>query len=159
MEHTKEIENVKNKLLNAVGKYSDYSRYWARLSDLDEEYDETLELYNYDIWIGQSDGTIRSKASEMLRVTLKLFTDLEENARKELCSVLNEIMRFDKEDQKQIWDEDIFLSSDIFDENELEDMLWDWEEHPYDQEGAMKAFKEFIISCITDQRGGRRPEG
>ena len=39
------IKQIKSKLLNAAGKYADYHSYLDTLYDLDEKYDETLEIY------------------------------------------------------------------------------------------------------------------
>lgn len=45
------IKQIKSKLLNAAGKYADYHSYLDTLYDLDEKYDETLEIYNKSIWL------------------------------------------------------------------------------------------------------------
>lgn len=148
MKREEEIENVKKKLLDAVGKYSDYRRYSLILSDLDEEYDETLELYNYGIWLGQSDGSIREKASHMLSVTLRLFEDMENNAQIELYSVLEEIMGFDKEEQKKIWSRNIFLSRNTVSKERLEAMILDWDEQPYNQEEALESFEQLLAQKL-----------
>ena len=42
MTEAEKIQSIKDKLLNATGKYSDYRRYEFSLANLDEEYDETL---------------------------------------------------------------------------------------------------------------------
>lgn len=144
MKNEEQIKNIKNKLLNAVGKYSDYHEYCRILSHLDNRYDETLETYNSNIWIGQSEGTIRDKADHMLRITRRLFLDMEDNARTELYSVLEEIMELDKEEQKRIWNRDIFLSKNMITEEQLEEMLLDWEEYPYNQVEALEAFEELL---------------
>lgn len=144
MKNEEQIKNIKNKLLNAVGKYSDYHEYCRILSHLDNRYDETLETYNCNIWTGQSEGTIRKKADRMLSVTLRLFFDMEDNAMTELYSVLEEIMELDKEEQKQIWNRDIFLSKNMITEEQLEEMLLDWEEYPYNQVEALEAFEELL---------------
>lgn len=148
MKREEQIENVKVKLLNAVGKYSDYRRYWTILSELDEEYDETLELYNYDIWRGYSNGTIRDKTSRMLGVTLRLFEDMENNVQTELYSVLEEIMEFDEEEQKQIWSRNIFLPRNTVSKESFEDMILDWDEQPYSQEEALESFEQFLAQKL-----------
>lgn len=153
MKNEEQIKNIKDKLLNAIGKYSDYHEYCRILSYLDEKYDETLETYNFNIWTGQSEGTIRKKADHMLRVTLQLFLDMEDNARTELYSVLEEIMELDKEEQKRIWNRDIFLSKNMITEEKLEEMLLGWEDGPYDQEEALAAFEEMIEERIVDLVG------
>ena len=153
MKKEEQIKNIKNKLLNAVGKYSDYHQYEVILYDLYEKYNDTLETYNSNIWIGQSEGTIRDKADHMLRITRRLFLDMEDNARTELYSVLEEIMELDKEEQKRIWNRDIFLSKNMITEEKLEEMLLGWEDGPYDQEEALAAFEEMTEERIVDLVG------
>ena len=144
MEQQKRIDNLNNKLLNATGKYSDYRRYWGLLSTLDDQYDETLEIYNQDIWWGNSDGTIREKAAHMLRVTEKLFRDMMENAETELVSVVEEIMDCDEAEQKQIWGKDIFLDKKIVEPKGIKDELLEWEEYPYAQSKALEYFVKIV---------------
>ena len=103
------IKQIKSKLLNAAGKYADYHSYLDTLYDLDEKYDETLEIYNKSIWFGQSDGTIREKAAHMLNITLNLFQDMANNSEKELFSVIQEILECNREDQYQIWEKELFV--------------------------------------------------
>lgn len=62
----------------------------------------------------------------------------------ELYSVLEEIMELDKEEQKLIWNRDIFLSKNMITEEQLEEMLLDWEEYPYNQVEALEAFEELL---------------
>ena len=146
MERRELVGDLKSRLLNAVGKYSDYRRYWLDLSNLEEEYDETLELYNYDIWIGSSNGTIRDKASHMLGVTVKLFSDMERNAQKELGSVLKEIMQLGKAEQRQIWNQEIFLDPKEITDERLDAMLLEWEDYPYNQQEVLKSFENFLAA-------------
>ena len=147
-----EIEKVKNKLLYAAGKYSDYERYYYTLYDLEEQYDETLEIYDPEIWEGESNGTIRGKAEHMLRLTSDLFSDLRSNARVELMSVLREIMEFGPEEQKQIWKRDIFLDKDKVKEDKLEDAIFEWEEEPYAQEEALEYLTEIVEAFVKEMR-------
>ena len=144
MAQNERVENLKIKLLNAAGKYSDYERYWGRLSEIEGEYDETLELYNMDIWWGSSDGTIREKAVHMLRVTEKLFWDMRENAEKELMSVVEEIMDCDQEEQKEIWGREIFLEKEKINLKDIKEQLVEWEDYPYSQGDALRCFVEIV---------------
>ena len=85
----KRIAALKQKLLKAAGKYSDHREYETRLEDLEELYDETTEIYNYDVWMGRSHGNIVDKATEMLRITVNIFNELKEAAEQELyCCLL-----------------------------------------------------------------------
>ena len=139
-----ERENLKMHLLNAVGKYSDYCRYCMQLSQLEEEYDETLELYGYAVWMGDSDGGIRDKAVHMLRVTLDLFEDMKDNARTELASVLKKIMRCSEEEQQQIWEETIFLDEKVLTDESVNELIWGWEDFAYDQTEALQSFTAYL---------------
>ena len=119
------VELLKEHLLYTAGKYSDYSRYESSLASTEEEYDETLELYNMDIWLGNSEGTIRDKAAEMLRVTTELFYDLaDEDSQKKICGVV--------------------IPKDIFTEKEFREMLSEWYEYEYVQEDALQAYLEIL---------------
>lgn len=136
------VELLKEHLLYAAGKYSDYSRYESSLASTEEEYDETLELYNMDIWLGNSEGTIRDKAAEMLRVTTELFYDLADNAARELYYVMREIVELDEDSQKKICG--VVIPKDIFTEKEFREMLSEWYEYEYVQEDALKAYLEIL---------------
>lgn len=135
------VELLKEHLLYAVGKYSDYSRYEISLAST-EEYDETLELYNMDIWLGNSEGTIRDKAAAMLRVTTELFYDLADNAARELYYVMREIVELDEDSQKKICG--VVIPKDIFTEKEFREMLSEWYEYEYVQEDALRAYLELL---------------
>ena len=150
MEREKIIEAMREKLLNAVGKYSDYSRYAMELESIENEYDETLELCNYAVWSGASSGTIQDKASHMLRITLDLFLDMRRNAQIELHSVLKEIMAVVEEEQKQIWKQEICLKPDQFQEEELEELLDSWDDFPYQQDEALESFEQFLAGALGE---------
>ena len=124
----REREMLKRKLLNAVGKYSDYERYVRLLADLEEQYDETLELYYWDIWTGNARGTITRKAEDMLSATSQIFYDLNQNAEKELFYVLEELTA-------------------------LEELLLDWEDAPYNQEKALESFLEHVRAFLDPSDG------
>lgn len=149
MKETGNIEVLKQKLLSAAGKYSDYRRYCDILADLNEEYDETLENYNLDIWYGKSKGTICEKAAHMLAVTGDLFYDMVSNAEKELFSVIGEIMECGREEQKLIWERDLFLDKTKITEENLKEYLVEWDEYLYvpgetRQEAARDKFIDII---------------
>ena len=118
---------------------------------MDDQYDETLEIYNQDIWWGNSNGTIREKAAHMLRVTEKLFLDMMENAETELISVVEEIMDCDEAEQWQIWGKDIFLDKKVVELKKIKDDLLEWGEYPYTQGGAEECFVK-IVEKIEENR-------
>lgn len=137
-----DTEYYKEKLRNAVGKYADYNRYTGELDYLGEQYDETLEIYDWEIWIGKSQGTIREKAAEMLRVTLELFEDMYRNSEQELYYVMEEIIRLPEIEQLEIWDtviEECDFSKAAFDH-----MVDNWELDEYAQEDALQEFKKYL---------------
>ena len=84
----------------------------------------------------------------MLSVTLRLFEDMENNAKIELYSVLEEIMGFDEEEQKKIWRRNIFLSSNTVSKKRFEDMILDWDEQPYSQEEALESFEQLLAQKL-----------
>lgn len=135
------VEVLKERLLYATGKYSDYSRYGSSLASIGE-YDETLELYNMDIRLDNSEGTIRDKAPAMLRVTTELFYDLADNAARELYYVMREIVELDEDSQKKICG--VVIPKDIFTEKEFREMLSEWYEYEYVQEDALQAYLEIL---------------
>ena len=135
-------EALKERLLYAAGKYSDYSRYEDKLDNVEEEYDETLELYNFDIWFNSSEGTIRDKAAELLRVTAELFRDLKSNAARELFYVMREIIETDKESQEEICG--IVIPKELFTEDEFFEMLSKWAEYEYGQNEALEAYLQVL---------------
>ena len=147
------IDRVRDKLLNSAGKYSDYQRYYYTLCNLEEQYDETLEIYDLEIWEGNSNGTIREKAEHMLSLTSNLFRDLRSNAQVELMSVLREIMEFGPEEQKQIWKRYIFLDKDKVNEDELADVIFEWENEPYAQEEALEYLTKIVETYVEEMKG------
>lgn len=142
-----ERQALRGRLAAAAGKYSDYSRYFHQLMRLEEEYDETLELYNFDIWMGESGGTIREQAAEMLRITGELFSDMQDNAGQELYYVIKEIMRLEEEEQIRICG--AAAREEAFSEDKFEDMLAEWEDVCYTQNGALESFLEHWKIWVT----------
>jgi len=138
----KKVSELQQKLLYAVGKYSDYHDYSMRLSELEENYDETLEIYDLTVWEGNTGETIRSKAVTMLRLTAELFEDLCFNARHELCSVMEEIRSLEEVDQLEILG--FTLPSHFSIKSDLEDALMEWEGYEYSQEKALSSFLEYL---------------
>ena len=127
----KKLAQTRERLLYAVGKYSDYKRYAQTLDRLEDEYDETMEVYHWDMWLGNVKGTITEKAGEMLGVTARIFHDLERNAEKELFFVLKEIMR---------------------NGNLYEQMLMEWEDAPYVQKEALESFLEHAEAFLSQEK-------
>ena len=82
----------------------------------------------------------------MLGVTVKLFSDMESNAQKELGSVLKEIMQLGKAEQRQIWNQEIFLDPKEITDERLDAMLLEWEDYPYNQQEALKSFENFLAA-------------
>lgn len=150
-ERTK-AEVLRERLLYAAGKYSDYSRFECNLKAVEEEYDETLELYNIVVWQHESEGTIRDKAAAMLHVTAELFNDLVENAERELYYVMREIVESDEDSQKKICG--VVIQKDIFTEEEFQEMLTGWCEYEYVQDEALKAF----LKVLGEWKWGEREE-
>ena len=144
------IKELKTKLLNAAGKYSDYCRYWSVLINLEEKYDQTLEKYNFNAWIENSNGILCQKAANLLGVTEQVFSDMRENAEIELMSVVEEIMECDEEEQHEIWGRDIFLDKKMFKEELLKDELCDWDSSIYTQQEALDYFLGIIEEICKD---------
>lgn len=142
------VDILKQKLLYSASKYSDYSRYNAQLAQLDEDYDETLELNNFDIWINNSGGTIRDKAANMLRVTLDIFEDLRDNAEQELYFVMNEIMELDELSQLSIYN--VVINKDLFTKKHFDEMISEWYDYPYEQQEALDSFLSLLKEYIDE---------
>ena len=142
MANKDKVEVLRERLLYAAGKYSDYNQYWLELSNVENNYDETLEIYNFDIWSDQSHGTIREKAASMLRVTAGIFGDLQSNAEQELYSVMKEIMQLEDAEQLQICG--VVVKEDELDEEAFENMLVDWTDYEYSQEKALESYLELL---------------
>ena len=149
MEKVNEIDILKEKLLYAIGKYSDYKRYAVELDNIEEEYDETLEIYHYDIWEGESGGTIVEKAQEILQVATEIFEDLRENAESELFYTMEEIVQLDKDSQMEILG--IFIERNDFTEEVYEDMIDRWEEFPYNQIEAQESFLNYLKEYVNKE--------
>ncbi|PNV61005.1 hypothetical protein C0033_16310 [Clostridium sp. chh4-2] len=137
----KRIEALKQKLLEAAGKYSDHREYETRLENLEELYDETTEIYDYDVWMGRSHGNIADKATEMLRITVNIFRELEEAAEQELYLVTLEIAGLDEDSQKEIWG--MVLDKEKITEDWFSDRLIDWE-YEYSQDEALEEFLQLM---------------
>lgn len=133
----KRIAALKQKLLKAAGKYSDHREYETRLEDLEELYDETTEIYNYDVWMGRSHGNIVDKATEMLRITVNIFNELKEAAEQELYWITLDIAGLDEDSQKEIWG--MVLEREKITEDWFDDRILDWE-YKYSQDEALEEF-------------------
>ena len=149
MDGADNVKNLKKKLLFAAGKYSDYSRYSTTLADLENEYDETLEIYDLAIWENQSNGTIRDKAVHMLRVTSELFYDLSNNAEQELYHVMEEIMELEANEQRQIWD--LVIDKEHMTREHFDEMLCGWCDYEYSQTDALNTFLKVLAEYVGKQ--------
>ena len=146
----KKLAQTRERLLYAVGKYSDYKRYAQTLDRLEDEYDETMEVYHWDMWLGNVKGTITEKAGEMLGVTARIFYDLERNAEKELFFVLKEIMRNGREEQMAVLG--FYRKEAEFSEDLYEEMLMEWEDSPYVQKEALESFLEHAEAFLSQEK-------
>ena len=149
MDGADNVKNLKKKLLFAAGKYSDYSRYSTTLADLENEYDETLEIYDLAIWENQSNGTIRDKAVRMLHVTSELFYDLSYNAEQELYHVMEEIMELGANEQRQIWD--LVIEKEQMTKEHFDKMLDGWCDFEYCQNDALNTFLKVLTEYVGKQ--------
>lgn len=138
------VSEYKNKLLNAAGKLADYRKYCMILADLDENYDETLEIYKLEEWYGEAADTIAGKAAHMLSITLNMFEDMQNNAVYELYHVIKDITGFPKEEQIQICGTEIEPA--LQEEDNFRDVVLDWEEFPYSQNEARDSFLAHLQS-------------
>lgn len=137
-----EIEVLRERLLYAAGKYSDYCRYEETINNLVSEYDETLEVYHYEIWSNKSFGTIRDKAAEMLQVTGEIFQDMSDNALRELYYVMCEIVKLDEAAQREICG--VAIPEDHFTEEEFREMISYWKEYAYSQSEALEKYLQVL---------------
>ena len=145
-EQTDDLMRHRQRLLYAAGKYSDYSSYHIALGELSERYDETLEIYNFHLWLDASHGTIREKAAEMLRVTEDIFYDLQKNAGKELYYTMTEITELDAETQKAICG--FSIPKGCLSEERFEDILEEWTDYPCVQEEALEEFLRVLKNWV-----------
>ena len=143
------LEKLRERLLYAAGKYSDYRKYSSTLSWMEGEYDETLEIYNLDIWDSRSNGTIRDKAAHMLRVTAELFQGMESNAEMELYHVMEEIMELDGEEQLRIWN--MVLDNEKVTEDEFIEIMTDWSDFEYAQDSALQSFLDHLKAHVGEE--------
>lgn len=151
--HENKVDVLKEHLLRIVGKYSDYSRFELIIDNVIEEYDETLELYNFDICYGNSSGTLREKATEMLQVTVDIFRDLRDNAKYELYHVMCGIAELDESSQLEILG--IVLERGSFTEVEFEEMLSDWLDYEWGQSAALESYLKVLKDwrILQENRG------
>ena len=84
----------------------------------------------------------------MLRTTLDLFRDMADNARKELQSVLQEIIDCNADEQKEIWGKDLFLDKNKMNEEDLEELLWEWREFPDSENESLDYFIKLVEESI-----------
>ena len=150
MEKLYNVVQLKEKLLYAVGKYADYSRHWCDLSNVEADYDETLETYNRDVWTGKSGGAIRDKAVEMLRVTTELFEDLRDNSMEELYHTMKMIVTCNEQEQMEIWG--IFLEEALFTREFFERWMEYWEDCDAELEKALKDFLKCFTAVLEEKR-------
>lgn len=148
MKNSNDVEELKKRLLEAAGMYSDYSEYAHRLDELDEMYDETLELYDYPVWMELSHGSITEKAKEMLQVTGEVFREMEKNAREEVLLAVEAVCRLGPEEQQKVWG--MVVEEGQYDRAALEDGLFDWE-YEYCQDEAFEELIELVKEKLCSQ--------
>ena len=150
MMQIKDADRLRKKLQDAIGKYCDYQRYWITLSDLDEEYALTNMRYREEAWKENSEEIICQKASHMLEVTTRIFQELLRNGETEMISVVEEIMKCDAEEQKEIWGTDLFLDKNKIDREILEEIIFEWSEY-LDEDDAVEGLAETIEAFMEER--------
>lgn len=151
MPENEEYETMRYRLKEAVGRYSDYREYWLRLSDLDEMYDESEEIYNFKSWMGEDISTIVSKASTLLGLAEETFRELYRLAEDELYESLKEICRQGGEPQKQILK--VMIPENKLSKDSFEELLDRWE-YRYNQDDAMENFLGILQQEFGDGKSG-----
>jgi len=137
-----EIEALRERLLYAAGKYSDYCRYRRTISNTASEYDETLKLYHYEARSNKSFRTIRDKAAEMLQVTGEIFQDMSDNALRELYYVMCEIVKLDEAVQREICG--VAIPEEHFTKEEFREMISEWKEYAYSQSETLEKYLQVL---------------
>lgn len=135
------VELMKEKLLTISSYYSDIGEYWRMLGELEEKYDETLEMYNFEEWLNGSGEKRTGIAAIMLRKTESIFWDLYRESEKELYSVYKEICSMDEEEQIEIWKR----KRKLFAQKEFEDFFSEAFEYKYNQTEAMEEFLRVLV--------------
>lgn len=85
--------------------FLDYTSYYNQLSDLVEEYDESLEYYDTATWINltvndQKVDKLSYKAYKALIKTEEVFNDLVNSSEKECTEALKIVLKSDGKLQK-----------------------------------------------------------
>lgn len=141
-------EKLKEELKMAVCQYSDYNHYSLLLEDVLEEYDESLEHYDFEAWFNGNDkisrGKLTIKAMKMLGLTADLFREIQELAEFELKKAFNNILDAGTESQNEILGMEI--SHEIM-ENIFE-RIYELEYH-YNMEETYECFLEFVQNIAS----------
>ena len=133
----KKAADYREDLWVAVGKWSDFQEYWMQLSDLEEKYDESIEVYNFNSWLGVSNVNIFNKAEKMLSVTSSIFYDLYDSAESELYALVCKISELNADVQQEIWG--LEFTEGVLTKEEFQEMLEEWE-YEYNVEDAQHKF-------------------
>ncbi len=145
---TDNLEKLRDELKTAVCQYSDYNNYWGELEGLLENYDESLEHYDFEAWFSGDDKVSRGKltvrAMKMLRLTTDLFREVHDLAELRLKRAVDNILEAGEEVQKEILGVEISqgVTESIFEQ------LYELE-YRYNMEEAYEGFLEFVkdIAC------------
>lgn len=52
------------------------------------------------------------------------------------------------DEQKEIWGKDLFLDKSKMSEEDLKELLWEWEEFPYSQNESLNYFIKLVEESI-----------
>lgn len=141
-------EKLKKELKMTVCQYSDYNHYSLLLEDVLEEYDESLEHYDFEAWFNGNDkisrGKLTARAMKMLRLTADLFGEIQELAELEFKKAFNDIFDAGTETQNEILG--VEVSYEIM-ENIFE-QIYELEYH-YNMEETYECFLEFAQNIAS----------
>lgn len=138
----------------SVCEFLDYKEYWGRLSDVDENFDESVEYYDPTNWVNMSigeeiDDKLLKQAinsiSKAERAFYKLFQRSEEKCKK----IFEIVLKSDEKIQLKIlgnfYNYDDSIIEEVFNDDEIFSL-----EYIYNMEDAYENFIRYINETISN---------
>ena len=149
----KNVNDINEAFKMSVCEFFDYKEYWGILSELDENFDESIEYYDTTNWLNISigdkiDDKLLKQAIKSINDAEGVFYKLYQRSEQKCRKMLDIVIRSDEKIQMQIlghyYKYDESMIEEIFDDEGIFSL-----EYIYNMEEAYESFIRYINEMLS----------
>ncbi len=150
----KNVNDINDAFKLSVCEFLDYKEYWGILSEVDENFDESIEYYDSTNWINMSigeeiDDKLLKQALKSLRTTESVFYKLYQRSEQRCRKMFDIVLKSEEKIQLQIlgyyYKYDESLIDEVFDDEGIFSL-----EYIYNMEEAYESFVAYINDVLSE---------